>query len=216
MEKSIEKIWKEGFMHSENTPTLKVNNLNDLKSIYFLDKFKRRFNINLFLLILTAIIVLFAFLLGGVPFTGIYMFTLFAALAVIGRVELEKLKKLEKEKSSYEYIKEFDAWLNNMLNRFRLLYKIWIPLLFIGFTLALLNTSIFIPFMGSSILEKIVGDSQVISIGGVPLSLITVLLIIAAALSYFSDYYFKLEIKEMYGDLISKLDNILSELEELR
>ena len=42
MEKSIENIWKEGFVN-QSVPVPRINNLNDLKSIYFMDKFKRNY-----------------------------------------------------------------------------------------------------------------------------------------------------------------------------
>ena len=43
MEKSIENIWKEGFLKSDALVAPKLNNLYNKKSIHIIDKFKRRF-----------------------------------------------------------------------------------------------------------------------------------------------------------------------------
>ena len=216
MEKSIEKIWKEGFMNTQQGAIPKIDNLNGLQSIYFVDQFRKRYLINIVFLVITSIMVLFAFILGGVPIIGLYICLLFLTLAIIAKVELHKLDQLQKGKSSFEYIKAFDTWLKNMLSRFQFLYRIWIPLLFIGFVLALLKTNFFIPFIGTTLIEKIVGNSGQLLIGGIPLIIIISLLLIAAILSYFSNKYFQLEMKSIYGDLIVKLDSLLVELEGLR
>ena len=47
MEKSIENIWKEGFLKSDALVAPKINNLYNQKSIHIIDKFKRMFKINL-------------------------------------------------------------------------------------------------------------------------------------------------------------------------
>ena len=46
MEKSIESIWKEGFLQKNALVVPKLNNLYDKKSIHIIDKFKRMFKIS--------------------------------------------------------------------------------------------------------------------------------------------------------------------------
>ena len=43
MEKSIESIWKEGFLQKNAMVAPKLNNLYNKKSIHIIDKFKRMF-----------------------------------------------------------------------------------------------------------------------------------------------------------------------------
>ena len=47
MEKSIETIWKEGFLKSDTLIAPKLNDLYNQKSKHVIDKFKRVFKINL-------------------------------------------------------------------------------------------------------------------------------------------------------------------------
>ena len=215
MEKSIENIWKEGFK-KETTFIPEIKNMNDLKSIYFVDQFKQRYRVNIILLLLTAILVLFAFILGGIPFLGLYMFALFATLGLLGNGEISKLNKLNNGASNYIYIQAFDAWLKQLLHKFSLIYKIWLPLLFIGFALALLQTNFFIPFIGETLVERLTPTTLVFQIFGFPLWSLVGILFLAGMLSYLSDYLFQREMQSIYGDLISKLDRLLADLNTLQ
>ena len=128
MEKTIEKIWKEGFTNNSLLAIPKIKDLDSLESIYFIDKFKKMYKTNIIVLTLTGILVLFAFIAGGVPFIGIFLFGLFAFLAIMGQQELNRLNELNIGATSYEYLKAFDHWLNHLLDRFSRIYSIWVPL----------------------------------------------------------------------------------------
>ena len=58
MEKSIESIWKEGFLDSNAMVAPKLNNLYNKKSIHIIDKFKRMFKINLNALVVFSFVIL--------------------------------------------------------------------------------------------------------------------------------------------------------------
>ena len=213
MEESIENIWKKGFV-DEASSIPRIDNLNSLKSIYFMDKLKRRYRVNVLILMLTAIMVLFAFILGGVPFIGLFMFTLFAVLALLGKIEINKLDRLDKGSSNFEYVKSIDDWLKNLLAKFALVYRIWVPLLFIGFSLAILRTNLFVPFIGETLLERLVDSSSKAVFMGLPFGGLMIILTLAIILSYFSGFLFKKEIKSIYGDLIGKLDELLVDFDQ--
>lgn len=215
MENSIENIWKKGFTN-ESTSIPKIENLDSLRSIYFVDTFKRRYQTNIVILLLTAVVVLFAFVMGGIPFIGIFMFILFATLAFLGKRELDKFNRLDKGSSNYEYVKALDDWLKGLLTQFSFIYKIWIPLFFIGFALAILHTNFFVPFIGETLIERLVDSSNTFTLMGLPVYLILVLLAVAIILYFVSDYLFKKEIRSVYGDLIARLDVLLRDLDELR
>ena len=209
MDNSIERIWKKGFA-DESAFVPRIENLQDLKSIYFMDQFKRRYQINVVILALTAVFVLLAFVAGGVPIIGIFMFLLFAVLAILGKLEINKLDQLDKGASNYEFISSFDDWLKSLLVKFSLIYRIWVPLLFLGFSLALLHTQLFVPFIGETLVERFAGESFL------PAFWYIGLLVPAALLSYFSNHLFKMEMATLYGDLISRLDDLLNELDGLK
>ena len=58
MERSIENIWKEGFLKSDALVAPKINNLYNQKSIHIIDKFKRMFKINLIAIIVFSFVFL--------------------------------------------------------------------------------------------------------------------------------------------------------------
>lgn len=47
MEKSIEKIWKEGFMNSEMSAIPQIGDIKSLQSLYFVDQFKKSYQTNI-------------------------------------------------------------------------------------------------------------------------------------------------------------------------
>jgi len=58
MKKSIETIWKEGFLKNDALIAPKINNLYTQKSIDIVEKFKKMYKINRIGIILFAIIIL--------------------------------------------------------------------------------------------------------------------------------------------------------------
>ena len=215
MEKSIEKIWKEGFIN-QSVSFPKIENITELKSIYFIDQFKRKYINNLLALMATGIVILFAFVLGGIPFIGLMMFVLFSSLTFLGKQDLDRLDRLDKGSNSYDYLKSFDLWLKQLLIRFALFYKIWLPLAFMGFMFALLESNLFVPFLGETLMERIVKNSGDYVWAGLPVFWVLGIALIALLLSYFSDRLLQLEVKAIYGGLIKRLDSLLEELEKLR
>ena len=191
MEKSIEKIWKEGFKNDTSFSIPEITDISSLKSIYFVDQFKKTYKTNIVLLVGTAVIILFAFILGDVPFIGLMMFSLFSGLAILGYRELSKLQKLNPGASNYEFLKAFDNWLKNLLHKFSMVYRILIPLLSIGFALAILQTNFFVPFLDETLLERMMGDATPTMIAGIPVLWMAIILLIAVALSYFSTRFFQ-------------------------
>ncbi len=74
MEKSIEDIWKEGFLKSDALVAPKINNLYNQKSIHVIDKFKRMFKINLIAIVAFSFIFLIVSYFVGIPLMGVIYF----------------------------------------------------------------------------------------------------------------------------------------------
>ena len=85
MEKSIENIWKEGFLKSDALIAPKINNLYTQKSIHIIDKFKRMFKINLIAIVAFSFIFLIVSFFIGIPITGIIFFVTLTVLVVINK-----------------------------------------------------------------------------------------------------------------------------------
>lgn len=216
MEKSIENIWKEGFMNSEMSVVPKIDDIKSLQSLYFVDQFKKSYQTNIIVLTATAILILLAAVIGGVPFTGLFLFMLFVSLAILGKKELNKLDRISMGIDCYEFLQKVDHWLKELLARFQQIYRFWIPLFFIGGSWGILNTNFFIPFLGETLIDKILSNPGTYVFNGLPILWLSGIVLAAIGLSFFADQIFKREMKSIYGELISRLDQLLKEMEELR
>ena len=99
-----------------------------------------------------------------------------------------------------------------MQSKFLFVYKLVVPLIFIGFSLALLRTEVMIPFIGETLFERLFetqfGDTLIFitSLG---------IIIVAIVLSYLSAYLFKREFESIYGETVRRIRGLIKELEEL-
>ena len=115
MEKSIESIWKEGFLQKNAMVAPKLNNLYTKKSIHIIDKFKRMFKINFNALVVFSFIVLIVSFFVKIPVMGVMMFILFNVIVFVNKRLLRGLDKIDKNVSSYQYLKSFDAWMQEQI-----------------------------------------------------------------------------------------------------
>ena len=85
MEKSIETIWKEGFLKGDALIAPKVNDLYSQKSIHIIDKYKRMFSINVNAIVAGSILFLVASYFIGIPITGIGFFLILNFVAFVNK-----------------------------------------------------------------------------------------------------------------------------------
>jgi hypothetical protein len=116
MDKSIESIWKEGFLKNDALLVPKLNDLYNQKSTHLVDKFKRRFKVNLKAIVIFSFIVLILSFLVGIPVMGVMMFFLFNGLVIVNNKLLKGLEKIDKNVSSYQYLKSFNDWMKEQIS----------------------------------------------------------------------------------------------------
>jgi len=102
MEKSIENIWKDGFLKSDALIAPKINNLYNQKSIHIIDRFKRMFRINLILIIAFSFLFLFVSYFVGIPIMGTIFFVSLLVLVIINKRLLNSLEHIDKGENSYQ------------------------------------------------------------------------------------------------------------------
>ena len=135
MEKSIESIWKEGFLKNDALLVPKLNNLYNQKSTHIVDKFKRMFKINLRAIVIGSFIVLIASFLVGIPVMGVLLFFLCNGLVIVNVKLLKGLEKINKNVSSYEYLKSFRDWLKEQISINRKMAGFYYPYIFLAMIL---------------------------------------------------------------------------------
>ncbi len=217
MENSIEKIWKDGFLSSDALVAPKLNDLYNQKSIDVIDKFKRMYEVNMVAIVAFALILLPVSFVTEMAYMGILMFLLFNVVVVINRKYKRKLEKIDKSLNSYQYIKSFDNWMkevlliNEKMNRYIYVY-IFLSLL-IGFWFGGIGGDI----PGKELLNNFLIDyPNTYLFLGLPLFGILGIVIILFLLSFFGARIGKYDFNLVYGRILKKINELLSDMEELR
>lgn len=212
MEKSIESIWKEGFLKSDALVAPKLNDLYNQKSKNIVDKLVKIFKINLWgILALAVVFWLFAYF-GGVPIVGTLFFILFLVLIAFGKLEMNKMGELDKNVSSYEYLKSVDNWLKVVMAGYIKIYRFIYPAFFI-----LTIVGVWFSNWGIIISEKLLNkypDLQLLF--GMPVYLLGFIAFISILLSVFTGPIYRLDMATAYGRVFGKLAEMLADMEELR
>jgi hypothetical protein len=217
MEKSIENIWKEGFLKSDALVAPKINNLYTQKSIHIIDKFKRMFKINLIAIVVFSLAFLIVSFIIGIPITGIIFFVTLSVLVFINKKLLNDLEKIDLGISSYQYLKAFNQWINKQVSinkRFsRLLYPIIFMSLVLGFW--------FKDAEGMPLGERLVGEilfgfPDTYLIFGIPLIGIIIVAVIIGLLVLVGGRIYKWDLNIVYGRLFKKLEELMTDIESLR
>ncbi|MBD0400759.1 hypothetical protein [Flammeovirga sp. EKP202] len=208
MEKSIENIWKKGFINQEALVAPKINALYEKKSIHFVDKFIRDFKINLWAIALFTIVPLILSIIGNVIVLGIIICAALLYLVYYGHQQLKALNGLEKTNTSYDYIIQFDAWLKNIINGYTKIYRFVYPLVLIISTLGIWET-----FLKDEIVKHYEASEL---LWGMPKFGLLMVAIGAILLSVFAKKIYYFDMNLMYGSQFRKLKEMIAEMEELK
>ena len=212
MEKSIESIWKEGFLKDDALVAPKINDLYNQKSKNIVDKLVRIFKINLWGILALALVFWLIAYFGGVPIVGTLFFILFLILIAFGKLEMNKMDELDKNVSSYEYLKSVDDWLKVVMAGYVKIYRFIYPVFFI-----LTIVGLWFSNWGAIISEKLLNkypDLQLLF--GMPVYLLGFIAFMSILLSVFTGPIYRLDIATAYGRVFGKLAEMLADMEKLR
>jgi len=217
MEKSIENIWKEGFLKSDALVAPKINNLYTQKSIHIIDKFKRMFKINLIAIVAFSFTFLIVSFIIGIPITGIIFFVTLSVLVFINKKLLNDLEKIDLGISSYQYLKAFNKWINEQISINMRFSKFLYPIIFMSLVLGFW----FKDAEGMPLGERLVGEilfgfPDTYLLFGIPLIGIVLLAVIIGLLVLVGGRIYKWDLNLVYGRLFKKLDELMTDIESLR
>jgi len=212
MNTSIEQIWKEGFMDSNAMIAPKIIDLYNKKSKNIVDKMETMFKWNLIGIVIMAFIVLIVTSVQGIPFLGMFIFSLLISTVIYGKKELATLALLDKNVSSYQYLKSFDSWLKDLMISYAKLYSFLYPALFLGIMLQLRLSDI-----GLEAISGFVNAfPETLMILATPMVILVPVAVIAWLLYYFAAPIYKADMYTLYGRALAKLDEIIADMEELK
>ncbi|GGF74013.1 hypothetical protein [Wenyingzhuangia marina] len=216
MEKSIEDIWKEGFLKKEALVAPKINNLYSQKSIHIIDKFKKMYKINLIAIIVFSFIFLILSFFMGIPIMGIIFFVTLSVLVYINKPLLKDLKNIEKGENSYQYLKAFNQWLQKLFAINKRISTFLYPIIFMSFLLGFWFKDAKGMFLGDRILNNIyVEFPNTIIIFGLPLIGVFMIVLILGLLSFFGARIYQWDFNIVYGRILKKLEELMSDIESL-
>ncbi|NDV61649.1 hypothetical protein G0Q06_04220 [Puniceicoccales bacterium CK1056] len=212
MEKSIEDIWKTGFLDSKALVAPRVNDLYTRKSEHIVEKFKRMFHFNLTAIAIGGILGFAGLLLMQLPLTAFVMATVLAVVYIVNKRVLNGLENVDKSQSCYAYLQAFDSWMHEQIALNARMAKIYYPAIFLGTVLGIWFSP-HGPFLYGW-LAGAPGNGWVIN--GIPGVLMIPILFMAALLWYFGDRLYRMELNAFYGRVLNKLDELLADMDKLR
>ncbi len=217
MKKSIETIWKEGFLKKDALIVPRLNDLYNQKSIDIVDKFRRMYKINIIGLIVFAIVVLPLAIITKIPYMGIPMFILFLSIAFFGSKFKMKLDNINKNLNSYLYLKTFDNWTKEMIGFNTKLSRYLYPYVFLSMVAGFWFGSFGGNVPGNDLVNKLLIDNpDMILVFGIPMYGLIVVLVVVTLLSIFGGRIGKWDVNIVYGRILRRLDTLLRDMEELR
>ena len=212
MTKSIESMWKDGFVNEAHLAAPKINDLYNRKSQNIVDKLQNMFAINIKAIILGSLVMLAMMSLIGAPLLGLYICCLLVPLILIAKKELKKSVNLSKGQSSYDYLISFNGWLKSSIAVYSGYYKIFYPLFFIG-----MATQGVVSEAGGKLISWLVETFPTdIIILGQPYYLMVVLVIVTLIVARYAETLYRWDLNIVYGRQFKKLEELIADMEELR
>ncbi|MFK5958022.1 MAG: hypothetical protein QM495_04020 [Lutibacter sp.] len=212
MEKSIETIWKDGFLKNDALVAPKLNNLYHKKSKHLIEKFNRMFKRNLIALVLGSTLFLIFTIFFNMLILGIGTFIICNAIVIVNKRLMNSLKTVDKNVSSFQYLKSFDNWMKDQLAVNRKMARIYYPFFFIIASVSIWFSGNFQLFI-SEILGK---PYQIYLVNGFPILWLIPIVLIASLMAVFGDKIYNFDVNLIYGRIFRKLNDMITDIEELR
>jgi len=217
MEKSIENIWKEGFLESDALIAPKINNLYNQKSIHIIDKFKRMFKINLIAIVAFSFAFLVVSYFVGIPITGVIFFVTLSVLVIINKKLLDDLDKIDMGVSSYQYLKAFNQWIEKQVAINKKMSRFLYPIIFMSMVLGFWFKDAEGMPLGERLVDEILyGFPDIYLIFGIPLIGIVIVVLILGLLVLLGGRIYKWDLNLVYGRVFKKLEELMIDIESLR
>lgn len=212
MNKSIEVMWKEGFVNEAHLSAPKVNDLYNRKSQNLVDKLLNMFAVNIKAIVWGCVVMLIIMSLVGAPFLGLYICCLLAPIVILAKKELKKSVDLSKGQSSYDYIVNFNHWLKSSIKVYSGYYKIFYPLFFLG-----IATQAIVSKAGGKLIALLleVFPTSLIILGQ-PYYILVVLVVGIVFFARYAEAIYQWDLNTVYGRQFKKLEELIADMEELR
>jgi len=192
MEKSIENIWKQGFMDEKLIIPSRINDLYNKKSKLLFDNLNKTTKWDNLSLILIALLSLIFFIFIGKNLVGVYSMSVLLTLFYINKKHLKKLLIINRNDNCYTYLTTLRDGIKSTIKYYTILLAIASPIvLCLGFWLYYHD-------------QEIAQETLIVGLT------VIVLMPIISIIGY------RLSNKILYGSMIKNLDTIIKEMNELK
>ncbi len=209
MDNSIENTWREGFLQDKALVAPRLNKLYDQKSNHLIDRLLRLGKRNIIGIVIGAVIVLLGFSLAGSWPAGLGLFLLLIGLAYYTQIQGKKLAQIDKGENSYQYLTKLKLTLQEMMENYIHIYRWVYPAIILLFSFGMLNSS----YSVEVIAEQFPGVSTIL---GVPTAMFVCIMLFALTFSVLAKRIFQEDVGLIYGPLLRKLEEMITDMEHLR
>jgi hypothetical protein len=211
MEKSIENIWKEGLLKSDALVAPKINELYKQKSIHIIDKLKRMMKVNIYVILVFALLNLGLYAALGTPIAGVFIFFLLIGVCWISIKRAKTLKNIDANLSSYDYIRSFNSWLKMAISNNIRVMRFFYPLIFLAALMPIVHA-----LKAGEVTNEAILNSGFHLIYGIPTFMWIIALVIAVLIYVFGGKIYKWDVNLVYGRVFRKLNELIADIEELK
>lgn len=212
MEKSIEEIWKEGFLNEKSLVAPKINDLYNRKSKHMVDRIKRMFRINAIATVMMAIVFPIIHYFLGALWQGTAASLLLLLTAWYSIRQMRGISTLDHGVTSFDYLKTFDRWLKEVVSKNGKVVRFSYPLYFL-----IAISTIWSAWNKGELTSKMYQRyPDVTFLGGVPLFVLIIAGVAALLMLYFSERIYRWDVRLMYGRVFDKLEETIVEMEKLK
>ena len=201
MDKSIEEIWSEGFQDEKYLIPPVINDLYNKKSILTVDKLQSVSKKDNWSIIPLSIITLIFFIIKSKLLFGLYISALMLSLFFLNRKKLKFLYTINTSQSCFQYLGKLQEMIKNNVKFTTRLLGIGLPFFgYVGLCIFIFESN-----MKNFILETYSLKQLLIKS-----------VIILMSLSVVGIISFRLSNYLIYGRLITKIDEMIDELGQLK
>lgn len=211
MEKSIETIWKKGFLDNKALLAPKINDLYNQKSMSIIDKFRRMMKINIYALVVFAFLSLGIYAALGTPITGIFLFLLFMSVCWLSLKQGRTMKAIDSSLSSFDYLNSFNRWIKKSISINSKVMRFFYPIVFLASLMPIMFA-----IRAAEDTEQVISLSELDIIYGIPTFAMVSALLAAILIFAFGKKIYEWDVNLVYKRTFDKIDSMIAEMEELR
>ncbi|MGB2128160.1 MAG: hypothetical protein ACPHXR_01655 [Flavicella sp.] len=217
MAKSIEQIWKEGFLKEANIKAPVIENLYSQKSVHIIDKFKRMFRINLIAILAFSLFVLaFSFVVQVPLFGTLLSFGFFVVLGVNTKL-FQGVKLIDKGANCFEYLTSFHSWVRYQVKINERMARVLYPYFFMATFLGMWFKVEDGVFKGASFVSSLLAQNPDMTlVFGFPIFVIVLVVIALCVLALLGPVIYRWDIGLIYGRVFAKLNDLVSDMKTLQ